>query len=145
MKTDWPALLAHSYARSRDDCCPPETPRQFLAVHVFQFTTYDDAADELLGQKAIEVCEAITTNTTFKYACDENYLWYLTMVNMPFFGGRLTWGTSIRGAMWESPMPSFHTCGFYEGWNQITDPIEFKTRDEWLAFITAVVAFGSTP
>ena len=145
MKRNWPALLAHSYAQSAEnDFCPPATPLQFLALHVFDFTTYDGAMDELFAQKAVEVCNAITTRTTFEYhgAGVENYRWFLTMVNMPFFVGRMMWGTSIRGAMWESPMRSFSTLGLYEEHVQCLEPFEFATFGDWLAFIEAVVAFG---
>ena len=76
----------------------------FVGGMIFDFTTYDSSIDEILAKKMLEVVEAILNKTTFEYikVGDDNYLNYLTMVNMPFLDGKLSWGTSIRGAWFES-------------------------------------------
>ena len=76
----------------------------FVGGMIFNFTTYDSSIDEILATKMLEVIEAILNKNTFEYieGSEENYMNYLTMVNMPFFKYKLSWGTSIRGAWFES-------------------------------------------
>lgn len=99
-------LLVDSYEESRLMECPPESRTEFLAVYLFDFTTYDSGMDELLGEKAVEVFRVISERKTFEYIADqEQYRWYIIMCNMPFFAARLEWGSSIRGAWWDSTQP----------------------------------------
>jgi hypothetical protein len=82
--------------------CPPDNKSQFLGSRIFDFTTYDGGVDELFAKKMLEVIDCILNRTTFDYQNDENnYINYLTMVNMPFMQGKLEWGTSIRGAWFD--------------------------------------------
>src|SRR3546814_1407074 len=98
--------------------------------------------DELLGQRVVEVCRAITTRVTHDYIkVEEQYRWYILMCNMPFFAPRLNWGTSIRGAWWDHSQPPLESCGLFLGDHQVTR-IEF-VDSEWLSFIDAVLAFSS--
>lgn len=138
------ALLEHSYTTERDTSeNPPESRLVFLADQVFQFTTYDATMSTEFAQHAVDVCQAITQQTTFQYIEDrDRYRWFLLMCNMPFFNGRLDWGTSIRGAWWAHNPTRLESCGLWREAEQI-GALEF-TRDEWIEFIKALTAFAAT-
>lgn len=90
------------YLEEKENECPPKNKLQFLGSVIFDFTTYDGEADELFAKRMLEVIDCILKRNTFKYQEDEdNYINYLLMVNMPFLNGRLSWGTSIRGAWFD--------------------------------------------
>lgn len=117
---------------------------EFLADYIFDFTTYDGSMGELFAGKAVEVCAAISDRKTFEYIKDaDNYRWFLLMCNMPFFAGRLEWGTSIRGAWWDHSV-TLDTCGLFWQGKQITEAMKF-TDVEWAQFIGAVREFAGTP
>ena len=118
---------------------------EYLSDHIFNFTTCEGEYSELFAKKGLEVCAAISDGKTFEYIAEpEGRLWYLLMVNMPFFSDKLEWGTSIRGAWWGEP-PSkkigFSSCGLFLDGKQLHEPMEF-TLDQWREFIAAVVAYG---
>ena len=137
---DYLKLLEHSYAMAAGDECPPGTRLEWLGEQVFDFTTYDGAMSALFAGKAIEVCDAINTGATFDYIKDpENYRWFLLMCNMPFFDGRLSWGTSIRGAWWDAN-GKLESSGLYEGEEQVLS-LDF-TREQWAEFAKALVVFA---
>lgn len=72
---------------------------EFIGSDIFDFTTYDSEMDEILAVKMLGVCNAILNNTIFEYIKNkENYINYITMVNMQFLIDKIAWGTSIRGA-----------------------------------------------
>lgn len=127
-------------------CLDYQTRMQYLTSDVFSFTLYDSAMHELFGQKAVEVCQAISGQKTFEYIEDHgNYQWFLVMCNMPFFSSRIEWGTSVRGAWWgmASGQPFvLESTGFFLGDEQITTPVEF-TQEEWKEFIQAVIEFAT--
>lgn len=137
---DYLKLLEHSYAMAVElDECPPSSRLEYLGEQIFDFTTYDGEMSALFAGKAIEVCDAINNRATFDYTQDpDNYRWFLLMCNMPFFAGRLSWGTSIRGAWWESDM--LESCGLYGGDEQLL-LLNF-TREEWGEFAAALVVFA---
>ena len=117
---DYLKLLEHSYAMAAGDECPPESRLEWLGEQVFDFTTYDGAMSALFAEKAIEVCDAITRRETFDYiGSADGYKWFLLMCNMPFFADRLEWGTSIRGAWWDSK--SLESCGLWDGDKQLLE------------------------
>lgn len=135
-------LLEHSYRMELRDI-PELTRLEYLAMNIFDFTTYDGAVSELFATKALEVCKALNEGSTLSYIrqSDDDYRWYLLMVNMPFFDGRLSWGTSIRGAWWNhSPLPPLKSCGVYRDGKQVLS-LSF-TRDEWVAFIDTMLTFA---
>lgn len=139
---DYLKLLEYSYDQKWHH---QETTRlEWLAVYVFGFTTYCGEMDTLFAGRAIEVCKAISSRTTFQYITDQdNHVWYLLMCNMPFFKGRLEWGSSIRGAWWspqQNDIRPLDSCGFWRDGEQWLD-IEF-TPKEWVRFIEAVIAFA---
>lgn len=141
------ALLEHSFELEKAlGECPPKSRFAYLSGSIFDFTTYDGELDDLFGRRAVEVCAAINTQTTFDYIeSPEQYQWFITMCNMPFFQGRLEWGTSIRGAWWSVPSNQermkLSSCGLWAGDEQLTD-MTF-TLDEWKSFIGAVVSFAA--
>jgi hypothetical protein len=140
---DYRALLEHSFNVTRGHGGDHEMSRlEFLAGYIFDFTTYDSEAGELFASKALEVCAAINEQRTFDYITDaDNYRWYLLMVNMPFFAGRLEWGTSVRGAWWDHAAQKLESCGLWLESEQVLS-LEFP-RSEWMRFIDALVEFAS--
>lgn len=144
---DYLQLLEHSHKMS-DEWNPSYSMSrlEFIGEAVFDFTTYEDTVLTLMAKKAIEVCQAISSRKTFDYIKSEDgHLWYLIMVNMPFFQGKLEWGTSIRGAWWDlfgDQKFAVESCFFYEGDNQILE-IGF-TKNQWTEFITAMAKYTAS-
>lgn len=119
----------------------PMSRLAYLGNYIFDFTTYDEEMDELFARRAIEVCRAIQGKATFDYIKDrEQYVWYLTMMNMPFFAKRTEWGTSIRGAWWDGS-GEYVSCGLWLDGEQVTE-MDF-TRETWPLFIDAIIKFPS--
>ncbi len=141
---DYLKLLQESHketAENRDD--PTLEKLEFLADDIFGFTTYDNVVSSMMAQKALEVCKAISEKKTFDYiASEEGNLWYLVMVNMPFFANRLEWGTSIRGAWWDlwgDKEFTIKSCGLFSNGEQI---LELNLNEtEWPKFIEAMIKF----
>ena len=145
---DYLKLLNDSYEFERsENYCPPENKLQYLSDYIFNFDTYDLGPAELLAEKAIQVCISITERTTFDYIkSPADYVWFIIMCNMPFFVGKISWGTSIRGAFWDSKI-ELSSCGL---WNkekahceQLFD-LSFNL-DEWNCFVNAMANFRSNP
>jgi hypothetical protein len=138
-------LLEDGYSHTCENL-GPMTRLEFLADHIFDFTTYESETSELFAVKALEVCEAINGRTTFDYIKDaDSRCWFLIMVNMPFFAERISWGTSIRGAWWDGPSSGgpieYDSCGLYDGERQVTETLKFD-RAAWAEFIAGVLAFA---
>lgn len=70
---------------------------EFLGEYIFDFDTYDSAVCEKFATEMLDTIRAIATGKTSEYQAD-NYLTYLTMVNMPFLKDKLEWGMYIQGA-----------------------------------------------
>lgn len=137
---DYLNLLEHSYAVEVREFGPTYSRLEFLSDHVFQFVTYDSEMSRLFAKMAVEVCDAINKTSTFEFVKSaENYKWFLLMCNMPFFITRLDWGTSVRGAWWDSD--KLNSCGLWVGEEQITT-LNFKAS-QWEDFARAVVVFAS--
>lgn len=145
---DWLQILKDSYQKAQelhDD--PPVSHLDFLGNSVFCFTTYDSSMSALFALQAIEVCKVIQRNS--RKALGENdepplsydYQWYLIMVNMPFFKGRLEWGTSICYAWWDPPSITLYFSDLWQGDEQLNRDIDF-TRNEWMSFIDACIEFA---
>ena len=138
------ALLNHSFEEIKK-CSENKkiTKPEFIGEYIFEFTTYENLVLSLFAKKALEVCEAITNNNTFDYIrTEDGNLWYLIMVNMPFFEGKLEWGTSIRGAWWDLSSSKFFTlksCGLFENGEQLLE-IKFN-ENQWHEFIEAMIKF----
>lgn len=108
----------------------------YLSSYVFEFTTYDSFMDELLVTKAMEVAMSINSQTNFTYIeNEENYKWYIIIVNMYPFCQLLEWGASVRGAWWSyNSKIKFPTI-------QLDDKNYEMTREDWINLIYAVDKF----
>lgn len=139
---DYLKLLERSWIAEQNSRGEDISRLEYLSREIFDFTTYDSAMDELFAEKACSVCCSITSGKTFDFISDaENYQWFLVMCNMPFFSGRLNWGTSIRGAWWEVCETEIRSCGLVdEIGNQILS-LKFSC-EEWNKFIEAIVEFS---
>lgn len=147
MATDYAAMLREGYAAVTSVLDDEISRLEYLSDWVFGFTTYETEYSELFARKALEVCQAISAQETFVYIeQSENRLWYLMLLNTPFFATKIDWGTSVRGAWWSGPAPRYTiklSCnGLWLDGRQVCEPLEF-TRDQWRRFIAAVVAFGA--
>lgn len=149
---DYKKLLEESYTREstpQDGMMHSESRLEFLADHVFDFTTYENYASILFAFKAVEVCRAINERKTFEYIMNgQNNIWFLLMCNMPFFVEKLNWGTSIRGAFWDVTHPvnsvyqfEFTSTGLWQGDEQLLK-LTFDKDEEWEEFMKAVVTFA---
>lgn len=142
---DYLKLLENSYEQCKESQCDGDMERlEFLAENIFDFTTYENVVSSLMAKKCLEVCRAISDRKTFEYIeSEEGNLWYLLMVNMPFFAEKLEWGTSIRGAWWilyNDHQFTISSCGLYVGYEQLLE-IKFN-KDEWTKFINAMIKFA---
>ena len=142
------SLLNESYAEiltHRYDGDDPMSRLAYIGDYIFEFTTYDDSMSELFATKALEVCHAISNNTTFDYIKgNENYKWFLIMLNMPCLSNRVDWGCSIRGCWWdhEPNTTRFNfedMTGLYFDGDQL-DKLELDL-DQWVEFIEAMREF----
>lgn len=139
--SDYKQLIEHSHIKTQECHDEPSSRLAFLADHIFQFTTYDDEMSEFFARKAIEVCAAINDRTTFDYISDaENYRWYITMCNMPFFADNVEWGTSVRGAFWRN-IVELECWQLWEGDEQMG--LTLFLGDQWTQFIGAIVEFAA--
>lgn len=146
MKRDYRRMLEEGHAETDASQGQGRTSRlEYLGDYIFDFTTYESEYSELFAKKALEVCTKISESKTFEYIKEpEGRLWYLLMVNMPFFADKLDWGTSIRGAWWDKPLHKkieFSSCGLFLDGEQLHETMEF-TIDQWREFVAAVVEFG---
>lgn len=146
---DFLELLKHSYTYYKETMDSNESKLAWVGEHIFDFTTYDDSMSELFAVKALEVCEAISKRTTFKYIADpQNQRWYLLLLNTSFFPEKTNWGTSIRGAWWDAPINRgrgedvyvIDTCGVFDTNNKQLCPFKVK-REDWEAFVQALFDF----
>lgn len=103
MGTKYSQILDEAYAESKGYECSPSTKMEFVGDTIFDFVTYSGEMDKLFASRMIEVIECILSGNQFEYQAisDENYVNYITMVNMPFLIDKLDWGTSIRGAWFD--------------------------------------------
>lgn len=137
-------MLEHSYRTATSEkCCAPGSKLEFLGEHIFEFVTYESEHIKTFTSAALMTCNAISQCKTFDFIThDNNHMWYLLMVNMPFFSGKIEWGTSIRGAWWNitpcRPI-TLESCGLYDGDSQILK-MEFN-EGEWDEFVYSMVEF----
>lgn len=96
---DYQKIIAENYKENLGLSCPPDSRLEYIGSTIFNFTTYDGKIDARFAEEMLEVIEVILNKTNFEYIKnEENYVKYLTMINMPFMQDKLDWGTSIRGA-----------------------------------------------
>lgn len=141
------ALLERSYEETKSFGQDRDMGRlEYLADYIFDFTTYDSEIAALFATKALEVARSINDGATWAYfeGNPENYKWFLLMVNMPFFQGRLEWGTSIRGAWWVHEDTELDSCGLVDAKGEQVLLTKFN-REQWREFIAAMSSFAATP
>ena len=61
---------------------------------------------------------------------EEQYMWFIIMCNMPFFSGKIEWGTSIRGAWWQSAIELRLTT---------YDEKILMVDSEWIEFVSTMI------
>lgn len=147
-KEDFLKLLEFSFNFAGDVTGnKPMSKLSWVGDVIFDFTCYDDVASETFAYWAIVVAKAISERKTFECMEKNGDIFYLTMVNMPFFIGRLEWGTSIRGAWWDIDRPypnmalSLDTDGIYSEDGKQLCPLKFNDNNEWLDFMDALYEF----
>lgn len=135
---DYFALLDYSLKKEIYDG-NNNTVEKFLSMNIFDFTTYCGYIDSVLVEKAIKACEAINNRTTFDLIKDkDDYIWFITILNTPFFIGKIEWGSSIRGAWWIYGAKEIQSSGLWEGDDQLSK-IVFESEKDWKMFISAVI------
>lgn len=134
-------MLEQGFVETNASLGGQSTRLDYLGNFIFDFTTYDSDMSELFATKALEVCAAISDKATFEYIKDpEQYRWYLVMCNMPFFVGRLDWGTSIRGAWWTGSV-TLDTYALWLDGNPLPPSMEL-TSEQWHEFVAAMIEFA---
>lgn len=99
-------IYEHRYAEYCINTCG-DTKYEWAAREVFDLTTYDGSLDELFVKKIIEVLKVIFNRTSFEYIKDEtNYITYILVCQLLEKFHWIEWGTSIRGAWFETYHPN---------------------------------------
>jgi hypothetical protein len=147
---DYDRLIEYSYNKHRElNAQEKDMSRlEYLGEYIFDFTTYDSDLSEFFAKKAIEICKALVDRTTYQYIDDpENCKWYTIICHMPFFSERINWGGSIRGAWWDHR--EHYEASNYGLYDEKADGRSYQqmgelhfTRDEWIAFVTALINFA---
>jgi len=109
-------ILNKNYKEQAEMGMELDSKMEYLGSVIFDFTTYDGEIDILFAEKMIPVLKAILERKTFEYQAEnkEQYINYLTMVNMPFLTDKLEWGGSIRGAWFDDFTEYEIDCGRIE-------------------------------
>jgi hypothetical protein len=142
-KTYFADLLSYSYAQVKANDKSIVSRLNYLSEYIFKFTTYNSEMGEFFAAVALEVAAAITNGVTHYFIDDSaiHHKWYLVMVNMPFFSGRLDWGCSVRNAWWwDQSDYLLETLGLYEDGEQL-GPLEL-TQNEWVEFVRGMLIFA---
>ena len=75
----------------------------FIGDYVFDFTTYDYEISEIMATNMLEVIDSILSCTASEYIKDKNnYLNFISMINMPFLNDKIEWGCSVRNCWLDS-------------------------------------------
>ena len=105
------------------------TKLNFLADAIFGITTYENSIARSMAQEFLQVCEAISNNTTFDFiSSGEGCNIYLRTINYPFFMDRIEWGSSIRGAWWGNTTTKIKSCHLFKEGDQLMDET-FNIKD----------------
>lgn len=79
------------------------TKYEWAARKIFNLTTYDAGLDEAFVKTIVEVCKVILERRNFEYIRNkDNYVIYIIVCQLLNRFGWINWGTSIRGAWFES-------------------------------------------
>lgn len=136
---DYMGMLERGHAAGMED--GEWSKLTYLAECIFNFCTDEDGVSEILATKAVEVCRALNTNSTYEYyEANQDPPWYLIMMNMPFFDDKTDFGVSVRASWWDWGEIKFRAMGIC-GDGELTE-IESFTNEEWKRFIDCVVEFS---
>lgn len=109
------SILDENYKEQSQMGLELESKIEYAGNVIFDFTTYHREIDVLFANRMIPVLKSILDRKTFEYIEDEEqYINYLTMVNMPFLLDKLEWGGSIRGAWFDNFKEYEIDCGRIE-------------------------------
>lgn len=101
---EYKKLLLENYKSACEERCNRDYKlswMEYLSEYLFEFITENEQLAEVFAHMAVEVCIALSEETTYDYIKDlENYKNYLLMCNMAFFKDKIDWGISIRGSFW---------------------------------------------
>lgn len=115
----------------------------FLCDYIFNLAVEDTDLSIFYASVIIDVCKALLNRTTFDYIKDEqNYKYYILVLNLPFFKDIIEWGVSIRGAWLTAGIETYKytSCGLYDDNIQIYE-LEFNEDEEVCEFIQDIVDF----
>lgn len=105
-------ILDENYKEQSEMGIELDSKMEYLGSVIFDFTTYDGEINILFAERMVPVLKCILDRTTFEYQKNkEQYINYLTMVNMPFLTDKLDWGGSIRGAWFDNWKEYEIDCG----------------------------------
>lgn len=130
------------------------TKAEFLCLYIFEFTIVGEFDAELFASRAVEVAKALNggTEETVSYASDEGrLLWYLIMINMPFFKPKVMTCSRVQRAYWDGDARDkdgsksswffvYSSDGLYIGHEQMYKEMRLE-REEWRDFINAISEF----
>lgn len=93
------------------ECIDPDASKYaWVANEVFDLITYDTSLDERFAKEIIEVIKVILDVETYEYIRDgSNYVAYILVCQLLNNFHWIEWGTSIRGAWFETYHPGFKT------------------------------------
>ena len=83
---------------------------EWASSEIFNLTTYDGSIDEMLVKHIIEICKVIMNRNNFEYIRNEaNYITYILVCQLLDRFHWINWGTSIRGAWFETGIDAQQT------------------------------------
>ena len=120
-----------------------ESKARFLVENIFELAVEDDELSAFYCSIIIDVCKALLNRTTYDYIKDEqNYKYYILVLNLPFFKDIIEWGVSIRGAWFTAGIEPYvlTSCGLFRGEEQICQ-LEFLEDVDICEFIQDIIDF----
>ena len=112
------------YEQQRSWTDPEMSKYEWAANHVFDLTTYDGDLDELFVKCIVDILKVIRDRSNFEYIKDEdNYIGFIIVCQLLDKFHWIDWGTSIRGAWFDSYHPRHEVRPILEEmeWSQWDD------------------------
>lgn len=132
-------MLEEGYSIESSD--RPISRLEYLSDYIFDFTTYDSAISIEMAKQALIICKVINDSSMSDYIDDPTqYRAFIYYCNLPFFIGKLDWGSSIRYPWWNS-IVAYNSTGLWLNGEQIYHDLFFKD-DEWKSAINDMVEFS---
>lgn len=151
---DFLQMLKDGHAAAIDFHGHNLTKAEFLCIYIFEFTIVGEFDAELFASRAVDVAKALNggQEETANYASDEGrLLWYLIMINMPFFKSKVMPSSRVQRAYWDGDASGkdgrplgwffvYSSTGLYIGHEQMHKEMLLE-REEWRDFINAICEF----